>query len=385
MNGDEESGIMRKNHLPASTVTLLMVGLVCTFFYLTGCSSSDHDHSDNPSQAGTQLMSFTTADFNYYTSGEQIDLAVFTTRIAISVADEKLDRLRTWLQSDPLVLQPLEIEELGRKNLVFVSLIEGATEEQIIELIARLNASGLVEYATPDFGTEEEITLVTDAFVVRFLDTYSVNEIEAYIASQGAVIVERDFLWPKCYRLSFTSAGGANVLEMTGTFYESGMVVFAHPDFITVTEPLWQPLIEEDFETGFPEDVEVYDDNPADGWYYWGRVSSIDYPSLIDDYTEGSYKCWVAASHDPASSERSPGDMVDETYAPNMDAWMIFGPFDLSGSYWSQLELKYEIDLPLITQDEDHNSIYPEQGQFGYRISVDGENWYNIESKDVLL
>ncbi|MDT8273385.1 MAG: S8 family serine peptidase, partial [Desulfomonilia bacterium] len=366
---------MSRKHTHISVLTLLMVGLVFVFFHLTGCSSSDHDHSGNQGQDSTRLMSFSAADFTYYSGGEQNDLAVFTERIAVGVADENLDHLTAWLQNDPLVLQPPEIEELGRKNLVLVSLIEGATEEQIIELIERLNASGLVKYATPVFGTEEEMTLITDAFVVRFLDTYSVGEIEAYIASQGATIVERDFLWPKCYRLSFTSQSGANVLEMAGTFYESGMVIFAHPDFITYTEPPWQPLMEEDFETGFPEDVEVYDDNPADGQYFWGRVSSVEYPSLIDDYTEGSYKCWVAASHDPASPDRSPGDVADETYAPNMDAWMIFGPYDLSGSYWSQLTFIYEIDSPPKIQEEDYPTISPEKGFLVFRVSVDGQNW----------
>ncbi|HDP24752.1 MAG TPA: hypothetical protein ENN34_04840, partial [Deltaproteobacteria bacterium] len=364
---------MNRKHAHTSVLTLLMVGLVFVFFHLTGCSSSNHDHSDNQGQDSTRLMSFSTADFKYYSGGEQNDLAIFTERIAVGVANENLDQLTAWLQNDPLVLQPPEIEELGRKNLVLVTLIEGATEEQVLELIERLNASGLVEFATPVFGTEEEMTLITDAFVVRFLDTYSVGEIEAYIASQGATIVERDFLWPKCYRLSFTSQSGTNVLEMAGTFYESGMVIFAHPDFITVTEPPWQPLMEEDFETEFPQDVVVYDDNPADGQYYWGRVSSVDYPSLIDDYTEGSYKCWVAASHDPASPDRSPGDVADETYAPNMDAWMIFGPYDLSGSYWSQLKFIYEIDAPPIITGE--RWIYPEKGKLNFHVSVDGQTW----------
>jgi len=351
-------------------ISTISIYFFLLFFALlvSGCPSSS---SDTP--ANEALMSFSAEPFTYYSDGEEQNLEVYTERITISVADDKLVQLTEWLESDPLILQPPEIEDLGRKNLVLVTLIEGATEEQIIELIERLNESGLVEFATPVFGTEEEMTLITDAFVVRFLDTYSVGEIENYIASQGAIIVERDFLWSKCYRLAFTSAGGANVLEMARTFYESGMVVFAHPDFITYTEPPWQPLMEEDFEAGFPQDVEVYDDNPADGQYYWGLVSSIDYPSLIDDYTEGSYKCWVATSHDPASPDRSPGDMADETYAPNMDAWMIFGPYDLSGSYWSQLKFIYEIDGPPIITGEEW--IYPEKGDLVFRVSVDGQNW----------
>jgi hypothetical protein len=383
MNGDEESGIMRKNHLPASIMILVMVGLVCAFFYLTGCSSSDHDHTDNQNQGSTQLMSFSTADFNYYSGGEQIELAVFTERIAISVPDEKLDQLTAWLQSDPLVLQPPEIEELGRKNLVLVSLIEGATDEQIIELIARLNASGLVEYATPVFGTEEEMTIITDAFVVRFLDTYSADEIEAYIASEGATIVERDFLWPKCYRLSFTSAGGANVLEMAGTFYESGMVVFAHSDFITFTEPLWYTIAEEDFEGEFPKaGWSVYDQNPADGEYYWGKLPKAEFPLDLHslgpeiaqdrlDMSSGEVIGWCSAGHGAGLPDRDPGDNCPETYAPNMDAWLTVGPLDLSATYWAHMVYAAKFA-----------SMFGYGAKLELLFSTNGQDWLTSESRN---
>ncbi|MEA3470591.1 MAG: S8 family serine peptidase, partial [Thermodesulfobacteriota bacterium] len=311
-------------------------------------------------------MSFSSESFTYYSGGEEQDLEIYTERIALCVADGAMDQLIVWLETDPLVLQPPEIEDIGRKNLVLVSLIEGATEEQILELIERLNASGLVDYATPVFGNEDEMTLITDEFVVRFLDTYSVSEIEAYIASNNVTILERDFLWPKCYILGFTAQSGSNTLEVAREFYESGMVEFAHPNFITVMKPLWYPLLEEDFEEGFPQDCEAYDDNPADGRYYWGRVSSNDYPSEIDEFTDGDYKCWVSASHDPSSlPDLHPDDVADETYAPNMDAWLKFGPYDLSQSYWSYFKFISENDL---SRDS------PER--FEWLVSVDNQNWH---------
>ena len=67
---------MSGKHMHSSVLTLLMVGAAIAFFHLTGCSSSDHDHSYNPGQVSTRLMSFSTSDFNYYTGEEQIDLAV---------------------------------------------------------------------------------------------------------------------------------------------------------------------------------------------------------------------------------------------------------------------------------------------------------------------
>ena len=316
-------------------------------------------------QAVDQIMTFAPSSFTYYSEGQPNDLAIFTEQIAISVADGKMDQLKTWLENDPLIKQPLEIEELGRKDLILVALIVGATEDQILELIARLNASGLISFSSPVFGDADDMSLITDEFIVRFKDSYSVADIENFIAGKHVNIIKGDFLWPKCYILGFTAQSGSNTLNVAREFYESGMVEFAHPNFITVMKPLWHPLLEEDFEEGFPQGWEAYDDNPADGQYYWGKISSIDYPSKIDDLTEGNYKCWVSASHDPASPDRHPDDMADETYAPNMDAWLTFGPYDLSQSYWSHFTFTGENDLS-------RNS--PERME--WLVSVDGQNWH---------
>jgi len=324
-------------------------------------------------------MSFTPGSFNYYSGGQEQNLEIYTERIALSVTDGKLDQLTVWLQSDPLILQPPEIEELGRKNLVLVSLIEGTTEEQIIELIERLNASGLVEYATPVFGTEEEMTLITNEFIVRFIDTYSVSEIEAYITSQNVTIVERDFLWPKCYRLAFTSAGGANVLEVARTFYKSGMVVFAHPDFITVTEPLWNTIAEEDFEGEFPQaGWSAYDQNPADGEYYWGKLLKTDFPLELTsspefaqydlDESSGDYIGWCSAGHAAGLPDRDPGENCPETYAPNMDSWLVVGPMDLSQAYWANIDYWARFAV-----------MFGHGGSLELLVSTNGQDWLAYE------
>ncbi len=344
-------------------VYVIILGL----FLAAGCSSSS---SDTP--ANQSLMSFVPASFTYYSGGQEQDLEIYPERIAVSVADGAMDQLTVWLQTDPLILQPPGIEDMGRKNLVLVGLIEGATEGQIIELIARLNASGLVEYATPVFGTEEEMTLITDELIVRFLDTCSVGEIENYIASQGATIIERDFLWPKCYRLAFTSAGGVNVLEVARAFYESGMAVFAHPDFITLTTPPWHTIAEEDFEGEFPKPGwSVYDLNPADGEYYWGKVLRTEYP--IENWVSdslGNYLGWCSAGHAAGLPDRDPGENCPETYAPNMDAWLVVGPLDLSQAYWAQF--KYWTVHPRLFD-----------GEVELLASTDGETWSLFEPSTI--
>ncbi|MBN2179543.1 MAG: hypothetical protein JW743_08975, partial [Deltaproteobacteria bacterium] len=349
-----------------TNISLISIYFFLLFFALlvSGCSSSSSDTATNKA-----LMSFSTEPFTYYSDGQGQNLDVYTERITISVADEKLSQLTEWLQTDPLILQPPEVEKLGRKNLVLVTLIEGANEEQIIDLIERLNASGLVEYATPVFGTEEEMTLISNEFIVRFLDTYSVSEIEAHITSQNVSIIERDFLWPKCYRLAFTSASGTNVMEVARTFYESGMVEFAHPDFITLTTPPWHTIAEEDFEGEFPKPGwSVYDLNPADGEYYWGKILLSDYfdDNWVRPEYNGDYLGWCSAGHAAGLTDRDPIENCPESYAPNMDAWLVVGPLDLSQAYWAQFK---------------YWTVYPRlfDGEVELLASTDGETWSLFE------
>jgi len=317
-------------------------------------------------------MSFTPESFVYYSGKKQLKLEVFPKQISIRVANGQMENLKQWLEGNGLIKQPLEIEELGRKNIILVSLAEEVTSAQILELISMLNQTGFVIQATPIFGNENEKTLITDEFIVKFKDSYTTEQIENFIALKNVTIIKKDFLWPKCYLLGFTSASGSNTFEIAKEFYEAGMAEYAHPDFIIMTKPPWVTLLHEDFEGDFPKNGwEVYDANAADGLYYWGKVDNMSYPSQIDEFTEGSSKLWVAANHDGLSPDLHPNDDRVETYAPNMDSWMIFGPFDFTRSYWTYLEFLHEYESGKEFIDGYYDSPWVE-----LLISTDKVNWF---------
>ena len=376
METTENSDIYRVTGI----ISWIIVALV--FLFLASCSRGSPDGVFSPGAKaeaealGNNAMEFTTSDFTYYADGKLTELDLYPGQVAISAPDDKTDQLKSWLESEPLVKKPVEIEDIGKKDIILVSLAHGATADQILELIKRLNQSGLINYASPVFGNADDKTIITDEFVVRFKDTYSVTEIENFIAGKNVTIIKKDFLWSKCYILGFTSQSGPNTLNVASEFYKSGMVVFAHPNFITVTKPPWVNIVQEDFEGDFPEGLwGAYDANPEDGEYYWGKFSKADYnpiglgidanyASRVFENWSGDYVAWCAASHDSASPDVLPnGDNCPESWPKNMDAWLKYGPIDLSNTYWAKLSYRCDTH-PYLTDDLE------------LLVSVDNENWY---------
>jgi hypothetical protein len=126
----------------------------------------------------------------------------------------------------------------------------------------------------------------------------------------------------------------------------------------------WNVLMTEGFEGAFPTGLwDVFDNNgPTGGDYVWDD----------DDYKPhtGARSAWPARGGangvDPAVSLHYPNDM---------DSWMVFGPFDLTGYsaaklefwYWNQSELNYDW-LSWMTSPDGTNF-----GGFG--VSGDSGGW----------
>ena len=280
--------------------------------------------------------------YSYFTDGQEVDLNLTTRYLALRPLDGETEKVKQFLESSPWTKKPLELNAtLG--NVYLLSLEENLSEDDVYEFISRLNATGTVTYATPVFEIPGGKLILTDIFVVKFKNGAKQDEIDRLIADNHVEVVKRDFPLPRWYKLRFTSQSGDNTFDVVKRFYHSDLVEYAHPDFIENIELSWEDYYKEDFESDTPNLWEAWDADPRDGEYYWGRISSEKYPSPIDDLTVGNYKCWVAAAHDPDSPARFPEENpIHEAYPPNMDAWIKFGPFDLSEVYWSYLEMVME-------------------------------------------
>lgn len=381
-----------------------------------GCSSSDMDSSSGNPQPGPETsMAFSASDFQYVCQGQQIDLDLYAKKIAVRAQDEA--PLRAWLEAEPLVREPLLLEKIGR-GITLVSVKPSATEEELLDLVLRLNQSGLAAYASPMFQVPSCRIVVTDEIVVKFREGIPQNEIDEFAQAKNLRILKADYPTERCCLLGFTSQAGANPLAVSREIVLCGEVEYAHPNFLEIHEPpdarstaaeeedlvsdlfvseqnatilypnlfqefdwivaghrmfsAWSRVLTENFEG--PEPLPGWtneDRDPADGRYAWGRVSDVEYPSLMGPYyqPEGN-KGWVAAIHDPTSPDRQPDmDDASEGYAPDMDTWLIY-KVDLSHSLWARVRFQ--------------GSFYaPSTETFGWFVSLDGENWHGSEMAGV--
>ncbi len=385
-------------------------------FLTTGCSSSDNGRSSGgPEPPADTSMVFSTSDFSYVSQGEQVDLDLFTNKIALRARDR--ERLRDWLQAEPLVRVPLRLEEIGR-GVTLVSLVPATAEEELLDLVLRLNQSGLTAYASPMFQIPSCRIVVTDEIVVKFRDGIQQSEIEQFAQEKNLRILKADYPLDRCYLLGFTSGAGNNPLSVSRELCACEEVEYAHPNFLEIHEPpdarpneageedmisdlfvseqnatllypnlfqeldwiivghemfsAWSRILIEDFEGPAPLVGWTNEDRDAtNGRYFWGAVSDSEYPSLMGSYYEPEgNKGWVAASHDPASPDRHP-DMDDapEGYAPDMDTWLIY-KVDLSHSLWARVRLQGSL-------------FAPSTESFGWFVSLDGENWHGTETAGV--
>ena len=144
-----------------------------------------------------------------------------------------------------------------------------------------------------------------------------------------------------------------------------GEVHLSLPDSLTAGQHLDQPdgpdaqsvviFTQEDFEGAFPTGLwQVFDaDGATNGEHYWG----------VDDYLpgSGSGSAWAA---------RSGAEGLDpefNLYPNNADAWMIFGPVDLSGASSAEVLFDY------------NNRSEESYDFFTWATSVDGVNFYGYK------
>jgi hypothetical protein len=150
-------------------------------------------------------------------------------------------------------------------------------------------------------------------------------------------------------------------LETTGAFNFTGaaVTVRSHLKAIylplvtrTLPQPVWQNLMTEGFETGFPvAGWRAYDgDGATYGEYFWDD----------DDYTaaHGMRSAWAA---------RGGANGLDPQYSNypnNMESWMVYGPFDLS--VYKDAELLFNL----------RNNSEAGYDQLFWGVSLDGANYY---------
>ncbi len=116
----------------------------------------------------------------------------------------------------------------------------------------------------------------------------------------------------------------------------------------------WQTVYTATFESGFPAEWTVLDNNPAGGLYTWGLITGTN------TTPGGNHSAWAAGQALTGTLPLVPTG----AYTNSMDAWMVAGPFDLSQA--SDAELQFNVSLA-----SELNADF-----FGWAASTDGTTFH---------
>jgi hypothetical protein len=131
-------------------------------------------------------------------------------------------------------------------------------------------------------------------------------------------------------------------------------------DMVTPPPSGWVTIMAEDFEGTFPGSWRVFDDQPSQGEYYWGKRTCRPYG--------GGHSGWAvgAASYGTALN-------CGSNYPNETEAWMIYGPFSLADATeaelafwrWQYSEDKYDVLKWMASVDGTNFRGYQTSGSSG--------------------
>lgn len=124
---------------------------------------------------------------------------------------------------------------------IFIFGLPGNFSRPAIVNLSRTIASEAVQLfayagftATPQ-GAEAPL-IVTDEFIAKFGENITAEQIASFNEDNGVEIVKPDPLVKNQFLLKVTEASPFNALDMANRYHESNLTVFAHPNFVRVTE-----------------------------------------------------------------------------------------------------------------------------------------------------
>ena len=121
-----------------------------------------------------------------------------------------------------------------QEGISFIKLNQPANEARFSEFSSAFTSVSSTAHVGHPFFLEGEKfpMIVTDELVVRFKPDVTKERIEEYSQQQGVDVVKKNPHVPTQYLLRVTPEAQTNALEMANRYQESGLTVFAQPNFL---------------------------------------------------------------------------------------------------------------------------------------------------------
>lgn len=174
--------------------------------------------------------------YYYGPDGKRIELQPAEDTLAIAYREALPDRdIERAIRSDselrPFMLSP-ELS-VRRTTLFKRSPAAAASLEAFAE---RVNASDRVAFVAQTYRRGAQRMVVTDEFVAKFKENVSRDQIDAWLNSNGAEIIEALDFAPNTFLLRVLQPGLQGAIDVANRCFESGLADYAQPNFIKVQQ-----------------------------------------------------------------------------------------------------------------------------------------------------
>ncbi len=177
-----------------------------------------------------------TQPFYYSADGIPVVLQPADNTLVIAYTDAPPEKqLEKLIRSDDQLAQFITSRELSARNLIVYK--RSPTGRVSLEALAeRINQSGMIKYVKPVYYRGRAPIIVTDEFVAQFRPEVSAAQLAALNAENGVEILQEIDFAPNTYLLRVIDETNRNTLDVANRYFESGLTLYAEPNFIHVPE-----------------------------------------------------------------------------------------------------------------------------------------------------
>jgi len=363
-------------------------------------------------------------DYFYYYKNRKIHLTLSRDEVAIKFK-KGVHRV---IRENVIAPMSSDLEDISKSvdlhdNISLLRTKKGAQAESVINALSALKKRTEVNYANPVFVTPDARMILTDEFIVKYRNDLTEEQIDRINNELGGIKVKKAKWKKNTYILRVPETSGLNSLDMSNMYHQRAGIDYVHPNFIRILKKLplpdegnvqvqdgVTPLIEEVINgsmdaseiTWEPASLQLPESAPSqEGTFETdGEVGILaSSSSILTEGFEGTFPgpwtrygtpTWDVETYNPYIDSKSvwcAGSTLDpatQNHANNMNAWMLYGPFDLRDAQTAYLRFY------VWTQTENSNDSFfwgvsTNGSNFnGYRISgnwagkVGGSGWMRV-------
>lgn len=177
------------------------------------------------------------SELYYYSEGKKIPLTIHTNSINIKYKENAdIKNIESDLNniSKAKSLSTAELSIIKKQNVAKIIFNKNISKSDFAQAISDLKKMKDVANAVPalKYPQSSSPILFSDIFAVQFKKEISKTEIDEMNKQYGVEISKPISFLANGYLLKITNPVDYNILQIANQYYESGKVVFSHPDFI---------------------------------------------------------------------------------------------------------------------------------------------------------